>query len=548
MPDTVTKKPIGPDDIQMDVAGSETVTQFTRTKSDGTTENVDSLSAGHIPVLDAPITLPLTAGGGRQPFARIATATDRDIEECLRDMRINVRDMKNFEHYGGTPGSGASSTVRKRNVEVWNKIFADIASESKAVGIFFPGTVYEFEEESGLGGLYSSHLLPVSGVDGLVLAGAGNDGTQLVHKGTTSLNLMHFEDLNGLALFDLKLDASAAVGGSAAALHLAATTQDLSKFLMDNCSIDAGLWGLRGDTSGGFNFRKLWITRNTFETEGIFFDSFFDGKIIDNLFTGTDNGGVLLSSSASNKLISGVRVIGNSWSGSSGVEWRLRILRSGTPNNHADLIVADNRVDKGRIGIEGFTSYAVERNYLFDGYLVLTFDALQPSAFDVFVLRNIIKDLTQNAAFGAIDLTVTETDLTNFHLIGNISRTARNMGINVNVIGNATSATAKRGKIMENNVLDPSQVGDGTNASIELNADANGGTQETMIAHNTCRSTVNPPRQSHGVLEGATGNNDYNRIWANLIRGYSTLDVTKNGANTQECTYAAGDFDLGAAV
>jgi hypothetical protein len=243
----------------MDIAGSSTVTQFTRTKSDGTTENVDSLSAEQIPVLDAAVPLDVTVAGGQQPFARIATATDRDIEACLLDLRKNAREMKNFEHYGGTAGAAPGNTVAKRNTEVFKKILDEIASEGNALGVFFPGKVYEFANEDTLGGEWATNILAPTAQDEFIIAGGGETVIRRETGATAGRDLLKLADCEQIVVQDLYLDQN---GGSGSCLRIEADAEKVSGFLISNVTFEDGTHSITlvGHKSGvARNIGDVWI-------------------------------------------------------------------------------------------------------------------------------------------------------------------------------------------------------------------------------------------------------------------------------------------------
>src|SRR3990172_8946711 len=178
---TVTKAFIGREDIDFDSGGAGAENTFTRIKPDGTLGTYTQVSAAHVPVLDAPL-----VASARTPFALVSPATDRDVEECLRQVRVNTREMKNLEHHGAVAGTGISAADGERNTQAWRKCMDEINAEGRNNGIYGPGARYEFKRITGASGLYATNVLPfeTSGgvkVGNIVVAGA--PGTQFaVHS------------------------------------------------------------------------------------------------------------------------------------------------------------------------------------------------------------------------------------------------------------------------------------------------------------------------------------------------------------------------------
>jgi hypothetical protein len=530
MATTITKQPISPVDVQMDTAGGGSVTNFTRGKSDGTTESVASLSAAQVPVLDAPIVT-----SGRTPFELISPATDRDIEACLTAVRTNAREMKNFDHYGGESGTG-NLTRAQRNTEVWRKILDDINSEGRNNGIYFPGQTYEFSNQAGFGGQYASHIIPLetSGavdVSNIAIVGA-SPGTKLIasSSATSGTNFIFGDDVSNVVFMDIEIDRNDGNASDEDCVHIQAVTTPTGIYF-DRCVFSNFRRAISLVQSGGSaTATDYWVRGCTFNDSGVTGVPAVNavdwgrGHVLDNTFPGAC-GGITVQSTQARALASTI-IRGNVMTNTT-VTQGISAIRSGSfsATVHRNITVSENHIDRGSIQMTGLSEWRVQSNRLFDGGIYGDF--FTADATDCHILFNDIEDGGNTTFTEGIDIHCNAVELLRWSIVGGSVTGFDNEGI---IIRRTGTARAVQGRISDVNVQDCAQAGaDGSSSGILIKADASFLNQ---IHHNVVRSTTGSDRHKYAIEEEAGGANlAANHFSDNLARGWATGDyLVQTGA------------------
>ena len=540
---SITKQPISPVDIQMDTAGGESVTNFTRATSTGGTESVASLSAAQIPVLDAPVVT-----SARAPFAVITTATDRDIEQCLQTARINMRDMKNFEHYGGLAGSGISDTQAERNVEVWRKILDDINSEGRNNGIFFPGARYEFKDNNGLGGLYATHTLPfeTSGavnVGNIVIAGT-RATTLAAHTNADGNDLFHSVDVSNIVFLDVNIEQTTGATGSCYESN--ASTTAVTNLIFDNVGWTEGDKHINVEGSSGT--LGVWVTRCTHNAADTYSIRTLETGIVNimnNRFPGANTG--IEVAAATTTSLAGSRIQNNIMTDTT-VDNSIVVTRTGSysATAHRDVDISGNSLSRGNINSIGMNEVNASRNRLLDGAIILNFTTMSGTVGLSNVTDNEVAAGSNTSEVYGINIRANGQDIERCRVSGGSVVGFDNAGVLIE----GTSGIASLMRVQGVSILNCSQAGDGTGTGIEiLSADASGGTQFSLFSGNIIRSTNGSLRHEFGIREDTTSTlNAGNRFHGNLIKGYSGGAATQIHTGGTPASAEADTFDLGAAV
>lgn len=548
MPIPFTRQPVGAEDIQFDTGGGAVVGTFNRTKSDGTADTLTRLSAAQVPVLDAP-----EVAGGRTPFAAISPASFRTVEACTKETRINVRDMKNFEHKGGQAGAGVSAAVAEKNTEVFKACLDELAAESRMNGIFFPGIIYEFKENAALGGLFASHILPINNQDGITLVGTGRETTLRKNSNANgAFNLLFVQDCNGTLIEDMTVDKVADLSGAAIAVR--ANAKVVSAVRIFNVRCIGGSFGvdIRGQASGN-RVRKIWVERCDLDdqfAENLFMDNISEAYVLSNILTGASAFGMKFQSGGgASSFLTNVFVVGNILAQTAGTD-SILFSRTGVfvSANHKQCFAIDNFIASKHLSFVGLDAWSAKGNRLQAGGILGSFDFAQAQQIELlenFIEEGLVGELEEHG----IRLVGTNCNLLGFEIAGGrINNVARN-GIKVDFSG----GLASRGRIHHVFVLNNSR--NDANAtdysSILLTGNAAGGVSETQVDHNILRNTVvttvQSNKQLHGIEVPAGTLSDRILTSHNFVKGYQGASAISNlGTNPGADEPAA--WDGGAAV
>lgn len=537
----------GKEDISWhDPASGTTPQTFTRPNSNPALADVavTKPSAADLPLLDAPV-----ISGAATPFEMLAdTQAAKNVETALALVRKNMDMKKNFESYGGVPGTGVSDAVAQKNTDVFNQIVADLAAETRYNGILFPGTAYRFKDTGGTA-ILTLDAMPIT------LIGAGSQALlQAQPSSTAGFPLLKVIDGTGFRLVDLKLDRN---GAGADSLRMEVSATPLQDVKLLNCNFTNGLRNVQIVGGGTTAEKDFWIAQCFFansSTLNLSLVNISGTHILDNTFSGTGTGLQHLGSGVSNAMRD-VLIQGNLFSGASQAIDVTRLdIYSAT--NHRGVRIILNTVLTGNIGVVGMNHVLAMANTLYAGRVSINFDMATAQRLQL------LFNQVQGATLPGIEVVGTNTTLEGFEIIGGSVRDCNQEGIKIDFAG----APAKWGRI--ENVLVHNCSREDTGATdytaILLNApDAAGGVQETMVQNNVIRSTSvtagNSNMHKYGVEEKAGGVSDKNFIGPNFIKGYTTADVLISGANSVDVvaryavldTAAAGrlgSYDQGAGV
>lgn len=530
-----------------DPATGTAVQTFNRTSSTGGTVSRTAISANSLPLLDAPV-----VSGANTPFEELVdTQAAKTVEAALATIRKNIPHWKNFEHYGGIPGSGVSAAQAQKNTDVWNQITSDIAASGKKNGIFFPGAFYKFKDSGA-----SAYILDGRDLPQITVCGSG-PGTvlQADNTSTAAAPLIRWRDGTGMRLANLTLDRN---GTGANVVSLSSNAGPLGDIQILATTFIGGSAGLSLNSSGTVLSRKFWISQCYFTNaanENIALTNVSDLHFFDNTLDGGGTG-LLVNSTGTDTILSDQFIGNNRFLGSS---QQLVLLRGGTYNSalHRGVVVFNNRVAVGSVAVNGVDHATIAENTCYAGAIVVTMDTMTQA--------NRIR-LIGNHSVGAtgpgIWVRGTAVTFDGLQILGGSVTGATQQGILIA----CSTAPCKRALIQNVLIEDCSREDSGTTdySGIMLDApNAGGGVTESIVANNIIRCTsataVNANKHKYGVEEKSGGVSDLNFIGPNFIKGYVTADVLISGANSVDVVarYAAldtaaagrlGSFDQGSAV
>lgn len=503
-----------------DPASGTGVQTFTRPNSNPSLADVvvTKVSAADIPLLDAAV-----VAGGATPFeALVDTQAAKNAETALALIRKNAPFYKNFETYGGVPGTGLSDGIALKNTEVFNKILTDLASEAPARynGIYFPGAAYSFKDFAGTA-ILTMDTMPVT------LLGAGSQ-TQLIAQAssTAAFPLLKVIDGNGVRLVDIKFDATAATRNACDFIVSATPVQDV-KIL--NCFFSNGNYNLRFIGGGTTAEKDAWIAGCRFSqstTYNLAVENVSGTHVLDNTFEGTGLGLIHQASGGANAMRD-VLIQGNVFAGAN---QGIFVNRTGTYSaaNHKGIRVILNQITAADITIVGMNHVLCQTNTMYAGGITVSFSDGMVTAQRCQVFGNhVIGRIGPGIVVAGVNVTVE-----GFEIVGGSVRDCTQEGIRITCAG----APAKWGRITEvlvhNCSRQDSSATDYTAILLEA-PNAGGGVQETIVSNNIIRSTsvtgVNSNMHKYGVEEQAGGVSNKNMIGPNFIQGYTTADVITSG-------------------
>lgn len=550
MAETWTVSPVGKEDLSLDTPGSGAAeATHPITTSTGGTQSLTKLSAATWPVLDVPV-----VASARSPFAAVAPSSDRDIEECLRRIRINAREAKNIEHYGAVAGTSISDADAERNTQAWRKCLDDINSEGRNNGIFFPGARYEFKEIPG--GLYGTTILPFETSGGVRVANVvvvGSPGTQIVAHANANAGrpFMYATGVSNLFILDAQI--SHRLGAGHSTFYLDPQTNGImSNIHFDRVSFTNGQSHLSTDYTSGANYVKdLWVTNcvmNVAASYGLSLEDVAGAKINGNVFAGA-SAGIRLNAQGTvawgNYEVMDNRLV-------NGIVQDINVTTAGatfTPAIHNTVKIVGNKISLGTISVQDVNDLTVEGNTLFDGVMTVTYSANATSAYDLRIHRNTITGGTI-PIFSAITLSCSSTNLRRWWITENDLYKAARHGIHISPAG---SGRLRGGEIARNMILDPAQQGHNIYSGILMDSSGAGnGTSETMVLHNRMTSTVGGLQMKRGIEEASGGQNDFNRYISNMVKGWQTGAISSLAAGSSDKINPAdansSTIDLGSPV
>ncbi len=533
---TVTKQQLGVEDVQFDTGGAAAVNTFSRTDPDGSAGTYTRLSAAQVPVLDAPI-----VASARTPFALVSPATDRDVEECLRRVRANAREMKNIEHYGAVAGTGIAAADAERNTQAWRKCLDDINSEGRNNGIYGPGARYEFKRISGASGLYATSVLPFETSGGVKVgnvAVVGAPGTQFaVHSTESVAPFMYATGVSNLFFLDLQLIGNA--GSPSSVLHLDPLAAGvMNNINLDRVSLGTGITLLLVSYTSGSNFAKnLSVTGCTFldsSSNGIGASDVSGAVVKDNVFPGTNLGIAMNASGAAGYgqyLIEGNKLVGGAAQGI------ICAVSSFADAVHNSVTIKDNRISVGIIFTSDVNVVDVMNNTLFLGGITTTLSAAVASARLIRISENKIQGAASGSSAG-IAVNCASANMRRWFIQNNDVYLTRGHGIHISPTG---SGRLRGGDISNNMILDPGQNAHNTYDGIMIDsASASTGTGETMVRFNRMTSTAVGLKMRRGITEQSGGLNDFNRYISNMVKGWGTGTISIAGAGSSDAVTVGG--------
>jgi len=540
-----------PDDLFLDTPGhgSATPGNFTRALSDGsvalnpvTGQNWNKFCADFVPHRDAPFIT-----GGQQPFARI-TAADRDTEELVRDLKLNTREMLNFESAGGIPGIDISAVNAAKNTEVFDYLLWILSLPVTASnGIFFPGRRYEFMEWGGTH-LYVAnetfktlHTLPIVEMSGLTLCGAGQGVTTLaasVHA-NQSHNLIYVRDGSHFTICDLTAEKhTTQSNGSCIRIDSVGAAMTTS-IVRDVTTVRGISYAIRlsGNTAASAPHNRIWVERCTVTDAvgfGIWIESCTTVSLDKNIFTGTSNNGITCNTTGTSQPLNGISITNNTMTGAS-ASAGIFVSRSGVYDGsiHKDFIIRDNRINVGSIEISGVNEWHVVGNTMFAGGFYATFQGMA-GAHNLKVVDNIIEG--GNSFGSGIRFLSAATTITGYEISGGRVHNVPKWGITLE----SDFGVLKYGNIHDLLILNNSRENAATEySSIRLHeTSANGGHQETRLHDLWLRNTTATAggnKQLYGIEMTNNGGSTDRVVTQNVyIKGYSAAGghFLQRGANS----------------
>lgn len=559
MAETITKSPIGQEDLSLDTeGGGATQGTFNRVTSTGGLASRTDLSAASFPVLDAP-----AITGARTPWqleTEVAAGHSfqgRTVEECLRQARMNMRDMKNFEHYGGIPGTGTTLATQENNVKVWQKIMDEILLESGATGringIYFPGGSYEFCEHPVASGEYANSVLPFENSSGTKVNNVnlvGAPGTTLIagSQAPDAVPFFYLIDVSSIYFDDLKLQHKSSATDRV--VTISGDTASQSRFYFNRCTFDQGLQHLWGEvtTPASQRLQYVWVRDCLFldisagASKSVVFNDTDNVNYLDNVTTGSTTGFGFYSTGtfAGGSL----NVVNNRFTnGSVRSPITVSALGSFSGAVHNRINIKNNSISFGDIEILDMVLTDIDGNVCFNGGISTILNCAGGSARGLRIRNN----NTQGSLTGTTDGIYVGSTNTNFRRMwisdNDVYNTQQN-GIHVNISG-AGPGKLYSAYIQGNNILDVNQAG-GAFSGIYLNGTATAGTQRSIVAHNRIGTSAGGTVPEYGILEENVAGNDFNFFIYNLVRGWNTGAISfRSAANSADF---GTTIDLGGAA
>lgn len=547
MAQSFEKVKIASDDLNLDTPGSgaSAAGTFTRKLSDGTTGNNpntglpwNKFGADAVPHRDEAV-----VSGGGQPFARVSAAS-RNSEMLMRDIRINTPDMVNFEGYGGIAGSGISDTNAAKNTQIFDKILADIASGA-VNGIYFPGRRYEFMEWAGSvqhtpnTGLYAAHILPMAGISGLKLKGAGEGATTLAanSNANTAFHLFYVPDVSDIVFEDMKMDlTSSSTNGSC--VYVAGLAAIPSRFAFRRVNVQNGSVGsIRLIGSTNFPIQTYWIEDCTFADtkvgSGLFCQAVTGGTIENNFFSGAVNDGIIMTTTGgANAPLNTMIIRGNRFQGTL---QDIYITRSGAYDGtvHKDFKIVDNQISNGDVRLSGINEWQVNGNQFYNGGIRADFQGMT-GAHNLHMLENLIEG--GNAFGSGIRLLGNGVTISGYQIRGGRIHNVDQYGVDLL----CENGAFRRGHISDLYVLNCSREDTGTTdySAIRLHETASTGSHYgTTICNNilwqTAATSTNGNKQTYGIeMTNNGGATDRCLVHDNQVAGWTTAAYLLRGTNT----------------
>ena len=511
----ITKEQLGQEDILWETAGAGTGTGTTRTSSTGAVVPLNPVSSEHVPVLDAPVAHYLGATGS-SPFSKITPATDRDVEECLRDIRTHAYTAKNFEHYGGVPGSGKTQAVAQFNTSVWKTIEDELRVDGGGI-VFFPSETYEFEEYAALAGLYATHCLPWN-VPNTAFIGTPNTILQL-RAGSTGKGLMYFHGLTAplaltnIMLADLQTSMNSVVG------------LDEIGFTGTGDYLDIRIYNVKTNSTG-FNFANSNATNRVWLKDC----SLFVGDIqMADVVNATVQGNILSNGELAVSSSQGVTVAENWLAGTN-----RNIEITGAGSSDRDLTIINNRLTRGNIELTRVAEAIVAKNQVFSGSI--DFTNATSAVSKITITDNVVTADSGDDVF-CIRMNVTSevSDVV-------VSRNRLNDAQEDALLLATNAALLKRGLVSENLIHNPSRALTNGHSGITVEALSGAntdGTQDFLIINNNIRSDTVGLLPAYGIEQNGASTSFANTyVHHNYIRGYVTAALT--GASFLYPIYDAG--------
>lgn len=535
MASNVSKVDAAVEDIRFATAGNGSgPASFSRVESDGAVGAASwtELSADAVPVIDRAV-----VSGGRTPFAGISPSTDRDVEACLQMSRINVRDMKNFEHYGGTEGTGVDVATAKRNTAVVDRILDDLAAEGRHNGIFFPGANYLFHEDDTLGGLFTSAIIGIGAANSGILLSGGGPVTRLARHASANNTraLLFFSGCGSVTVQDMTIDNLA---GGAWEIDIGGSS-NISDFQLNRLILSNG--GINAVVSSSALVNRLWVTQCT--VPSIACSNISNARFRDNVISES-----LGIASLSNVVAtSGIQIVGNQFTGLGGISFT-RILGYDAAL-HRDILIEGNTIASGAIAVLGFSEASILRNRLLRGGIAVDMTNMA-------VVSNL--EIVDNTCEGSsavevsgVSVTCTASELFGLTISGGRLHQFQRNGIRINC---GLNGIVRYPKIHGVTVLNCSREDSGTtdyDAILLVSDGAGSGCVDGLIRDNIIRATaataVNGNYHARGVHEQGAGDHARNVVYDNHIKGYVTAAVTLTGAGSvdgNDTTHAFEDAAL----
>lgn len=504
-----------------DPASGSTTQTFNRTSRANSAATVarTRLNASHVPLLDAAL-----VPGARTPFDVLAdTLAAKQVEAALLEVTKHQTAYKNFEKYGGIPGTGISAGDAVINTQIWNKILVDIAAEGRTQpGILFPHT-YEFMETGGA-------MPTITAVPNITLVGAGVAAGMRRNAGaSTALHLLDAIDCPGFVATNMLFDRNGTAGVGVAVRLSANAEQETGNVYIISCDIRGGSQNLQAGVSASpLTFTNYWISGNRFgeaSSQNVAIAGGQGGHITGNEFSVAGTG-LSLTSTGGNVYLADTEIVGNVLR-ASGQD--ISVVRSGAFSSarHRGLTLRGNKLLAGSILMQGINQPEIASSVLSGGSIIVFLDMANADS-----LKLLDNDIAAAATSGLNVVGVGST-LTGFDIRGGTIRNCTQRGILISF----AAAVARAGRITGVSVIDCSRHdSDATDFSgiTLLPGDAAGGVQDTVIDNNVIRcysaTSVNANKHAYGVEEVAGGQNNRNMIGRNFIKGYVTADVLLSGA------------------
>lgn len=573
MAQSFEKAKIQADDINLDTAGhggtvvgtnERKLSNGTIGQNPNTLANWNKFGADYVPHRDEAF-----ISGGQQPFHRI-TATDRDTEELVRDLKLNSREMLNFESAGGIPGAGIDAPDAAKNTEIFDYLLWILSQAVTAAnGIFFPGRRYEFMEWAHAGNelytpnttgpagdLYGLHTLPVRLLSGLTLCGSGQGATTLASSehANQNHNLLYFVDCSSLTVCDMSVEKHANQTAGAVVRHDTVAAA-VSTSVFRNLSVGNGIsYGLRisgQSPTSTFTNSQFWVDGCVFDDTtgyGVWIESCFTGWIQNNSLTGANQQGIRCNTTGTLQRLSGIRILHNSLSGTN-PQQAIALSRSGTYDGalHKDFTISNNELSIGSIEISGVNEWEIVENQLYAGGIEAVFPT-QTGAHNLRIADNNIEG--GNSWGSGIRFLGNNVTINGFEISGGRIHNVDTHAIDLQ----CENGAFKRGKIHDVHVLNCSREDNPSTtdySAIRLHETAATGSHIGTTIHDNILWTTNATAtssnlQSHGIeMTNNGGGSDHCLVHDNQVAGWATAAYLLRGTNTNLNEH--DNIDLGTA-